>query len=70
MIQLKDLMKLNKKKVQSADASNPLRRGNKIIIGGRGMEGAGGRGKGKENGVKKKTMYGTRQKRSPKSQEN
>jgi hypothetical protein len=31
-------MKLNKKDRQSVDASIPLRRGKKIITGGRGME--------------------------------
>jgi hypothetical protein len=31
-------MKLNKKKGQSVDASIPLRRGNKIILGGRRRE--------------------------------
>jgi hypothetical protein len=34
MIPLKDHMKLNNKEGPSMDASNPLRRGNKIITGG------------------------------------
>ena len=41
MIQLTDHMKLNKKEGQSVNASMPLRRGNKIITGGRGREGPG-----------------------------
>jgi len=43
-------MKLNKREDQGVDASILLRRGNKIIMGGRGREGPwrerGGRGKG------------------------
>ena len=39
MIQLSDHMKLNRKEGPSVDASIPLRRGNKIIMGGRGREG-------------------------------
>jgi hypothetical protein len=35
-------MKLNKKKGSSVDTSIPLRRGNKIITGGRVREGPGG----------------------------
>jgi hypothetical protein len=31
-------MKLSKKESQSVNLSNPLRRGNKIIMGGRGRE--------------------------------
>ena len=51
MIQLTDHMKLNKKEGQSVDASIPLRRGNKIIMGGRGREGPGWeRGQGGEEG--------------------
>ena len=38
-IQLTDRMKLNKKEVQSMNASIPLRIMNKIITGGRGREG-------------------------------
>ena len=38
MIQLTDHMKLNKKEGQSIDASKPLKRGNKIIMGGRWRE--------------------------------
>jgi hypothetical protein len=37
---------LNKKEGPSEDASNPPRKGNKIIMGGRGREGLGGRGEG------------------------
>ena len=45
-------MKLNKKEGQIVDASIPLRRGNKIIMGGRGREGPGWerRGGGKKLG--------------------
>jgi hypothetical protein len=39
MIQLTDHLKLNKKEAHSVDASNTLRRGKKIITGGRGREG-------------------------------
>ena len=39
MIQFTDHMKFNKKKGLSEDASIPLRRGNKIIMGDRGREG-------------------------------
>ena len=38
MINHTDPKKLNKKKVPSKDASISLRRRNKIVIGGRGME--------------------------------
>ena len=41
MIQLTDHMKFKKKEDQSVDASVLLRRGNKIIMGGRGREGTG-----------------------------
>jgi hypothetical protein len=41
MIKPIDHMKLKKKEDQSVDASVLLRRGNKIIIGGRGKEGRG-----------------------------
>jgi hypothetical protein len=47
-------MKLNKKKDQSGNFQILHRRGNKIITGGRGREGAGEekRGKGKKGGGK------------------
>ena len=41
MIQLTDHMKLNKKQVQNMYVSIPHRRGNQIIMGGRGREGPG-----------------------------
>jgi hypothetical protein len=41
MIQFTDHMKLKKKEDQSVNASVLLRRGNKIIIGGRGRESLG-----------------------------
>ena len=53
MIQLTDHMKVKKKKDQSVYASVLLRKGNKIIMGGRGWEGLGrkrGRGEGKKRG--------------------
>ena len=48
-------MKLNKKEGQSVDASIPLRRGNKIIMGGRGkdlVEDGWGREKRGRSGVR------------------
>jgi hypothetical protein len=50
MIQPTDHIKLNKKEGHSVYASNPLRRRNKIITGGRGKEGSGWErgGEGKE----------------------
>ena len=39
MVQLTEFMKLNKEEGPRVDSSIPLRRGNKIIIGGRGREG-------------------------------
>jgi hypothetical protein len=38
-IQFTDHMKLKKKENQNVDASTLLRRGNKILMGGRGWEG-------------------------------
>jgi hypothetical protein len=46
MIQSTDHKELNKKKSPSEDASIPLRRGKKIIMGGREREGPGRRVKG------------------------
>jgi hypothetical protein len=43
-------MTLNKKEGQSVDASTPLKRGSKIIIGGRRRKGPGGRGEGRGKG--------------------
>jgi hypothetical protein len=40
MIQLTDLMKINKKKDSSVDIYIPLRMGNKIIMGGRRRKGS------------------------------
>ena len=48
MIQLKDHIKLNKKEGQNVDASNPLRRENKIITRGEGWRNLGGRGEGRK----------------------
>ena len=51
MLQSTDPKKLNKKEGPSEDASIPLRRGNKIIMGGRGREGPGWeRGQGGKGG--------------------
>jgi hypothetical protein len=47
--QFSDHMKLNKTEGQSMDAPIPLR-GNKIMMGGRGREGPGRRGKRREKG--------------------
>jgi hypothetical protein len=44
IIQLKDSKKFNKKEGPSEDASIPLRRGNKIIMGGKGRDDLGWRG--------------------------
>jgi hypothetical protein len=55
--------KLNKNEGQSVDASIPLRRGNKIIMGGRGREGPGDRKEGKgKDGAKKKVWEETGEK--------
>jgi hypothetical protein len=50
MIHLTDHMNLNKKEGQNVDASIPLRRRNKIIMGGRGIEGPRWEKGGRENG--------------------
>ena len=69
MIQSTDHKKCSKQKGASKDASIPLRRGNKIITGGRGREGSGWeRGGGRENGGR--IRYGGRQEISSKGQEN
>ena len=49
MIQPSDPKKLNKKEGPSKDASIPLRRGNKIVMGGRGKKELGGRGEREGN---------------------
>ena len=69
MIQLTKHMKFNKKEGQSTEASNPLRRGNKIIIGGRGREGSRWE-RGEEGKKGSRTRYGRRQVRSPEGLEN
>ena len=61
-------MKLSRKEGQSVNALILLRRGNKIIIGGRGREGLGGRGEEEGKGVR--FRYEKRQERSPEGQEN
>ena len=59
-------MKRNKKEDQNVDASVLLRKGNKIITGGRGREGPG-----KENGVEKEGgALSGREERITKGQEN
>jgi hypothetical protein len=63
MVHLTDPKKLKQKEEKSKGVSIPLRRGNKIITGGRRREGLGWerwRGKG---GVR--IRYGKRQERSP-----
>ena len=44
-------MKFNKKEGQSVDASIPIRRGNKITMGGRGRERGIWVGRGTESGM-------------------
>jgi hypothetical protein len=51
------------------NVSNPLRRGNKIIMRDRGREGPGGRGEVGER-KRSRTRYGKGQKKSPEDQEN
>ena len=52
MIQLTDHMKLKNTEDKNMDASIQLRRGNKIITGGRGREGLGReRGRGRKRGT-------------------
>jgi hypothetical protein len=58
MIQLTDHVKFNKKEGQSMDASKLLRRGNKIIMGGRGRD-LGRRGEEREN-RESRISYGKR----------
>ena len=53
-------MKLNKKEGPSVDASIPLRRGNKIITGGRGREGPGWEREGGRKKRGNRTRYGKR----------
>ena len=56
-------MKLNKEEGHTMDASNPLRRRNKIIIGGRGREGPGWeRGRGGKKGSQAQVWEETREK--------
>ena len=50
MIQLTDYMKLKKKEGQSMDASNPLKRWNKIIRGGSRREAWVEEGQGRKKG--------------------
>jgi hypothetical protein len=68
MIPLIEYVKLNKKEGQSVDASVPLRRGNKIITGGKWREKSRWERRGKEKGGR--ISYGKRQERSPEDQEN
>jgi hypothetical protein len=65
---IQDHMELNKKEGQNLEASNPLRRGNKIIMGGRGREEPrqDGEGNGKEVG---RAWYRNRHEKSPEDQE-
>jgi hypothetical protein len=65
MLQLTDYKKLNKKEGPSEDASNPLRRRNKIIMGERGRETGWEREEEKGDRIR----YGGRQVRSPEHQE-
>ena len=67
MIQLTDHMKLNDKKGPSVATSILLRKGKKIIMGGRGTWVIEGKGRREEVG---RIRYGERPERSPESQEN
>jgi hypothetical protein len=60
MIQLKDHMKVNKKKGYNVDASKPLRRGSKIITGGRGREEPAWEREGGRKKRGNRTRYGKR----------
>ena len=68
MIQLTDHMRLKKKENQRVDASDLLRRGNKIVKGSREWEGLGRkrRGGGKKRG---RIRYGKRWRRCTEGQE-
>jgi hypothetical protein len=70
MIQLIDHMKLTKKEGQMVDVSIPIRRGNKIIMGGRVREGFGWeKGRGRKKSCLR-PRYWKRQERSLEGQEN
>jgi hypothetical protein len=58
--QFADHMKLKKKEEQNVAASVLLRRGNKILTGGRGSEGLG-RKRGREGGRGGRTRFAKRQ---------
>ena len=64
-IQLIDHRKLNKKKGQSMAASISLRRGKKIIIGGKGREGPKWGEKGERKGGMGSSMGRDRRERDP-----
>ena len=68
MIQLTDLMKINKKEDPSENTSFLLRRENKMIMGGRGLEGSGWE-RGRMDG-RREWEGRIRQERNPEGQEN
>jgi hypothetical protein len=68
MMHFTDHMKLNKKEGQCVYASNPLRRGNKIITEGRGRQGPEWENGGNQKGGR--TRFWKRQERSADGQEN
>ena len=57
MIQLADYTKLKKKEDQSVDASDLLRRGNKIVTGGRGWKELGRKTGGREEKGKQDQVW-------------
>jgi hypothetical protein len=67
MLHSTDPKKINKKEGPSEDASILFRKGNKIIMGGRGREGLGCERGGDKRG---RIRYGNRQERGPEGQEN
>ena len=68
--QLTNHMKLNKKEGPSVYTSIPLRKGNKIVIGGRGREGPGWERERRRKRGGSRIKYGGRQERSPDGQVN
>ena len=67
-IQLTDHMKFKKKEDQSVNASVLLRKGNKIITGGRGMKGSG-RERGERGRSESRIRYRKRWERNSDGQE-
>jgi hypothetical protein len=68
-IQSTELKKVSKPKGPSEDASIPLGREKKAIMGGRGERDLDGRGEGKEKGEYDQVLGGQEQERSPEGQQ-